>query len=300
MHEATSMDSRAVQPASADPADFHIRCPVCGGTSLVDKFTVNKFTVTKCKGCSLLFARERPSKDLLDSHYSGDVDYVYNDPVNIANLTYYFRNARRLIESRVPAGRILDIGCAAGTFLDVMVNWERHGIEFPSKAGICAREKYGENVFLGALDDYPKQTASFDCITLFDVFDHMPDPIDALTKCNGLLRPGGLLVVKVHDTGCLFAKLSGSRFYAIVPPSHLFYYDRRTLSNTLNKAGFDVVDVRHMAHILLLKTIPYRLARGNAGSLAHLVYRALAKSPLGDIPIKKNLHDLITIFAVKS
>ncbi|HWS65306.1 MAG TPA: class I SAM-dependent methyltransferase [Steroidobacteraceae bacterium] len=299
MQEASSTDSRAIQPLPADSAAFHVLCPICGGSSLVDKYTVNKFTVTKCKSCSLMFVRERPSKDLLGSYYSGDVDYVYNDPVNIANLNYYFREAKKFIESRVQAGRILDIGCAAGTFLDVMGNWERHGIEFPSKAGICAREKYGENVYLGALDDYPKQGASFDCITLFDVFDHMPNPIDALRKCNGLLRPGGLLVVKVHDIGCLFAKLSGSRFYAIVPPAHLFYYDRRTLSNTLNKAGFDVIDVRHMAHILLLKTIPYRLARGNTGSVAHSVYKALAKSSLGDIPIKKNLHDLITIFAVK-
>ncbi len=65
----------------------------------------------------------------------------------------------------------------------------------------------------------------------------MPNPIDALTKCDGLLRPGGLLVVQVHDIGCVFAKISGNRFYAIVPPSHLFYYDQRTLSNALNKTG---------------------------------------------------------------
>jgi len=279
--------------------NLHVQCPICGGTSLVDKYKVNKFTLTKCGSCSLLFVRERPGKDLLWSYYSDDADYVYNDPLNIANLNYYFHRVRKYIESRIEVGRILDVGCAAGTFLDVMVNWDCHGIEYPSKAGNIARDKYGENIYLGALDDYPEQRALFDCVTLFDVFDHMPNPVEALTKCSGLLRPGGLLVVKVHDIGCLFAKLSGSRFYAIVPPAHLFYYDRRTLSRTLNKAGFEVVDVRHMAHILLLKTIPYRLARGNTGSVAHLLYRALAKSPLGDVPIRKNLHDLITIFAVK-
>jgi hypothetical protein len=124
MHEANSTDSQAIQPLAAGSAAFHVQCPICGGSSLVDQYTVNKFTLTRCKSCSLLFVRERPSKDLLGSYYSDDVDYVYNDPVNIANLNYYFHNAKKHIESRVQAGRILDIGCAAGTFLDVMVNWE--------------------------------------------------------------------------------------------------------------------------------------------------------------------------------
>src|ERR1700675_4291878 len=119
MHEASSTDRRTIQPSPAESEAFHVQCPICGGSSLVDKYKVNKFTLTKCKSCSVLFVRERPSKDLLGSHYSDDVDYVYNDPVNIANLNYYFHNAKKHIESRVQAGRILDIGCAAGTFLEI-------------------------------------------------------------------------------------------------------------------------------------------------------------------------------------
>jgi predicted Rdx family selenoprotein len=144
MHEASTRDIRAFQPSPADSAVFHVQCPICGGSALVDKYTVNKFTVTKCTSCSLLFVRERLSKEILNSYYSDDVDYVYNDPVNIAMLSYYFQKARNHIENRVRVGRILDIGCSAGTFLDVMVNWERHGSSsLPRRECMRARSMAG-------------------------------------------------------------------------------------------------------------------------------------------------------------
>jgi SAM-dependent methyltransferase len=204
-----------------------------------------------------------------------------------------------LIESKAQPGRILDIGCSAGLFLDVMTDWERHGVEFPCNAADHARAKYGENIFLGTFEDYPEREQYFDCITLYDVLDHVRIPLELLEKCNRLLRPGGLLVVKVHDIGCLYARLSGSAFYAIIPPYHLFYYNQRTLSYALTSAGFQVTEGRHLAHLLLLKTIFFRLARNNSDSIFYRVYEALDKTALGNVKVKKNLHDLITMFGVK-
>jgi len=244
--------------------------------------------------------RERLTQEQLSPYYQTlDDDYVYADPVNVANLNYYFNNAKKLIEEKLPKGRILDVGCSAGIFLDVMSGWERHGIEFPSAVANHARRTYGDNIHLGSLEDYPLKEGYFDCVTLFDVLDHMPDPISALEKCNRLLRPGGLLVVKVHDISCLYARLSGKTFYAIIPPYHLFYYNRQTLSALTMKTGFKLVEARHMAHILLLKTIPYRLARNDVKSFFYKLYEVLDKAFIGKFRVKKNLHDLITIFTIK-
>jgi hypothetical protein len=139
----------------------------------------------------------------------------------------------------------------------------------------------------------------FDCITLFDSFDHMLYPIDVLAKCKDMLRPGGLLVIKVHDTGCLYAKLSGKSLYSIIPPYHMFFYTKPSLIRVLEKMGMKVVDTRHLAQIILLKTIPFRLARNDEGSMFHRLFKILDKSRLGEIKVKKNLHDLITTFSVK-
>ena len=110
-----------------------------------------------------------------------------------------------------------------------MPDWECHGNEITKHYGMTAREKYGENIFIGPFDDYPLREGYFDVITLQDVFDHIRDPLPMLEKCHRLLRPGGLIAVKVHNISCLYAKFTGKNFYALIPPAHLFYYDKQTL-----------------------------------------------------------------------
>jgi hypothetical protein len=114
-----------------------------------------------------------------------------------------------------------------------------------------------------------------------------------------MLKEGGLLVIKVHNISCLYARLTGAGFYAIIPPSHLFYYDRRTLTLAASKSGFEVVETKFIAHLLRLSTVFMRLSRGDKKSLFYRIYLALANRSVGKIKIRKNLHDIITLFAVK-
>jgi hypothetical protein len=139
----------------------------------------------------------------------------------------------------------------------------------------------------------------FDVITPQDVFDHLPDPLPALSKCRRMLKEGDLLVINVHNISCLYAKLTEAAFYAIIPPSHLFYFDRRTLTLAAEKSGFDVVETKVIGHLLRISTVFMRLSRGNRKSFFYKIYSVLADNWLGIIKIKKNLHDIITIFAVK-
>jgi len=276
------------------------QCPICCSSEIANKWFVKGFTIGHCNSCDLLFVRDQLTQEELGPYYEiADAEFVYNDPVNEENLKFYFRNAKTLIERQVSHGRVLDVGCSTALFLDVMEGWERYGIEFPSQAGDVARAKYGTNIHLGTLDTFEGKHGYFDCVTFFDSFDHMLNPLDVLAKARRLLRPGGLLVVKVHDTGCLYAKLSGKRLYSIVPPYHVFFYTRPSLENALVKGGFRITEFRHMAHILQLKTIPFRLSRGDRASFSYSIYRMLEKSSVGGIKIRKNLHDLMTVLAVK-
>lgn len=291
--------------SSAAPA-VHASCPVCGGRNLRDKYVINDFSILRCLSCELLFVKEIPTQQELDYHYgkaadgmAADEDCVYLNRANDENLAYYYRRLRDQIVRSVPAGRILDIGCNAGQFLDVMEGFERYGIERSPLHGPVAREKYGEKIFIGTFEDYPAPAIPFDCITLQDVLDHMVDPLEALRKCHSLLKPNGLLIVKVHDISCLYAKLSGKNFYAFLPPLHLFYFSRPSLKMALEKASFTVVRALHMSHLIFLSTIFYRLARGNPESPFFALYRKTEGTWLGRRRIHKNLHDIITVFAVK-
>lgn len=295
-------DNMTLMTTKDDPAEARLYslCPICGSPEIKDKWLVKGFTISRCYSCDLLFVRNQLTQEELAPYYEiADTDFVYNDPRNEENLIFYFKNAKKLIEKRISSGRILDIGCSSGLFLDVMDGWERHGIEFPSQAGDVAREKYGKSIHLGALETYSGEPEYFDCITFFDSFDHMLNPIDVLAQVKKLLKPGGVLLIKVHDTGCLYARISGKSLYSIVPPYHVFFYTRSSLENVLVQAGFEITDFRHMAHVLQLKTIPFRLSRGDRDSLWHSIYRLLDKTALGSFRIRKNLHDLMTVLAVK-
>jgi SAM-dependent methyltransferase len=292
-------------PSFNQNRQYHSSCPVCGNNDLRYKYIVNNFTLVRCRACGLMFVKEKCSQEELDFYYkageviSADEDCVYLNLENTENLKYYFRNLRSGILGKVSTGKILDIGCNAGQFLDEMEGFERYGIERSPTHGKIAKEKYGENIFIGTFEDYPAPNFLFDCVTLQDVLDHMVDPLKALKKCHQLLRPGGLLVIKVHDMSSWFAKIMGRKFYAVIPPMHLFYFSRTALALAIKKASFETVFLGHLGHMIFLRTIFFRLAQNRKDSVFFKLYKLLDKTKLGRKKIYKNLHDIVTVLAVK-
>ena len=279
--------------------EMHQNCPICKGTDLKSLWNVNGYSIARCGTCTLVFVRNQVTADELTAHYAGGTDEAYDDS-NRGCLDYYYNKLADLIRQRIPnPGRVLDLGCSRGWFLDAMTGWECHGNEISPTDAAAARERYGDNIVTGSFEDYPMRDAYFDVITLQDVFDHFRDPMPALAKCRSMLKPGGIIAIKVHNISCIYAKLTGAGFYAIIPPSHLFYYNRRSLSLALSKAGFQVVDARFIGHLMKVQTIFWRLSRNNPESPYFRIFRQLEKSSLGELKFHKNLHDIITISAVR-
>jgi len=280
--------------------DMHKACIVCRDKDIFTKYIINGFHILQCNHCSLLFVGERLSQKELKTYYEKiEDDRVYDDSRNTENLKFYYIKLADLISKKMPIGKVLDVGCSAGHFLDSMQGWESYGIELDSRFAEMAKAKYGNNIHIGTLEDYECTQGYFDVITLQDALDHMSDPLQALTKCNALLKPGGLIIVKVHDISCFFAKLTGPKFYALIPPDHLAYFNRKNLTEALVISGFEVEESRYLAHLLFLKTALYRLSQNNKQNFFYWLYRVLGHSPLGDLKIKKNLNDIVTVFARK-
>ncbi len=288
-------------PESRIAANWYTACPLCTGTELSNLYEVKGFTITKCGSCSLVFVREQMTDEALTPYYEDySHDYVYDDDSNESNLNFYYRRLKQIIEQRVAQGKMLDVGCNRGQFLDVMDSkWERHGTELTARWVQLGRERYGNNIFQGPLADYKLEGKPFDVVTLLDVLDHCPKPIDDLKRVNRLLRKDGLVVIKVHNISCWYAQLTKEQFYAIVPPYHLFYFNKETLKRSLSEAGFKLVDTKFIGHLLDLKTVPYRLARGAEKGLYFQAYKMLSKTSLGKVKIYKDLHDIITVIGVK-
>ena len=278
----------------------HKHCPVCNSTHLTHKWSVNKYSLIECKSCSLVFVKEIPSSTELNAYYNAESDVAYSND-NIECLNYYYETLRDIIQKYHPTpGRILDIGCSGGWFLDVMNNWECFGTEISQADANLAKKNHRDNIFVGSFEDYPENNGKFDVITLQDVFDHLPQPTEALEKCHRLLKPNGLIVIKVHNISCLYAKVTGSNFYAIIPPGHLYYYNKNTLYRILQNTGFSPVCYKYIPHILKVSMIFLRLSKGNKMSLYYKIHSKLKDSVIGNIRIKKNLRDIITVFATKT
>jgi SAM-dependent methyltransferase len=280
--------------------DLYQACPLCGVPELREKYTVRGYTLVACRNCSVVFVRNILTAAYLQTFYQDQEGHCFYEDDNKDCLNYYNGRIQSEIEARKPApGAILDVGCSSGYFLEQLSGWERHGVEISAEYGKKAQAKIGLNIFIGPFEAYPGREGYFDVITLFDVFDHFIDPEGCLKKCRSLLKPGGLLVIKVRNLSCLFAKISGSKFYAIEPPVHLFYFNEKSLRLILEKTSLAFIKKKFIGHRMKIKTIFFRLARADKARPAYGGYKLLEKSRLGNIAVPKNLHDIITVFAVK-
>lgn len=277
----------------------HSACPICQSGNIREIWQVSGFRIGRCGACTVSFVLERLAPDALARFYEGSDAVAYSDE-NLNCLRYYYSQARGMIDSyQARPGRILDIGCSQGWFFNEMSGWECYGTEITPRDAMAAREKYGDNIFVGAFEEMPERADFFDVITFQDVLDHFIDPLEALKKAMRLLKPGGIVLIKVHDFSCLYARFAGSRFYAVIPPYHLFYFTRRALRRLVEIAGFEMVSARHIGNLLQIKTVFYRLSRNDRKSWSYRIFRLLEGTSIGRAKFVKNLHDIITVAAKK-
>ncbi|QGZ92825.1 methyltransferase domain-containing protein [Microcystis aeruginosa FD4] len=129
-------------------------------------------------------------------------------------LNHYYNKLKREIYriTGKTSGNILDVGCSGGYFLDIMQEWNRYGIEISDKEASIAKSKYGDNIVSVVIENYPVRESFFDVITLQDVLDHCINPTEVIDSCYKMLKPGGLIIIKVHDISCLYARIRDLRF----------------------------------------------------------------------------------------
>jgi SAM-dependent methyltransferase len=142
-----------------------------------------------------------------------------------------------LIGEHVPAGRLLDVGCGHGLLLDEARarGYDVVGLELSRAAARHARDVLGLDVRELPVESFI-DLDGFDVVVLADVLEHLDDPVAAVERCAGLLRPGGVLCVVTPDPSSVTARVAGRRWWGYVP-AHACLLPRATLRELVSARG---------------------------------------------------------------
>ena len=231
-----------------------VPCYLCGETEgriLVDD---PPFKVRLCSGCGLGYTSPRLSGERIHEIYgeeywrsesAGDYGYSCYEE-DLAGYLRTFQLKADVVQKHVGGGSLLEIGCAAGYFLTVMRErgFGVHGIEISEEIAATARERFGlPDIRSKLLAESGYQPGSFDVAAMWDVVEHMADPITELRRVRGLLKEGGLLVLQTQDVSSLTRRILGSRWHHFKQLEHIYHFDPRTIRTLLARAGFRVLEI---------------------------------------------------------
>ncbi len=93
-----------------------------------------------------------------------------------------------------------------------------------------------------AIAEVPLAPGSFDVVTLWDVVEHLLDPVGDVRRLALALKPGGVFALSTHDISCLAARVLGPR-YPFLMPMHVTHFTPRTIGRLFAAAGLHLTRV---------------------------------------------------------
>ena len=237
-------------------------CPLCGCGDLRTAYRFQAFAVLKCRKCDGSWRSNMYSTSDITAMYTGD-EYSQN-PYFSYNVEEFkeaaqgryanYLGALSAIASRVEIGTLLDVGCGSGAFLNVAQQrgWDVSGIELSPELSQVSRRAVKGQVINGAFESVALPEESYDVVTMWDIIEHVLDPVFCLKKVERLLKPGGMALFCTPDEDSLLARaglalyrLSGGAVsypaMALHPTYHKYFFTRRGFKGLVEKSGMEVV-----------------------------------------------------------
>lgn len=287
------------------------KCRVCHTPSpLLHNFDFIKLYC--CPNCTLVFSGKNHHR-LRTSDWgqeSAEFDNYYSKQFALKDQTSY--NLLKSQKLHRP-GRVLDIGCASGSFLNFMKQkgWQVAGVE-PSKS-LCqiAKKTYGLKLHNQEFDPQIFKF-KFDLVTFFDVIEHIPDPKQFLELVTQVVKPGGHILIKVPNWQSLTVQLCIASYYLsgkqILEPvrmvtqaeynyHHTSYFTKDSLSFLAHSVGLKLKHATTETTILA----PHFFSRFEFNSLPALAKTLgrLSLESLQQLEQLTNKRDTLTIILKK-
>ena len=218
-------------PNTRDPAKM---CSLCSAPLTKLLFEVQGYPIAKCTTCDLVQVGQSVASEELTDVYREDY---------FTSLKYSDRNAlekehvRRLtlLKKKLPSSSatILDFGCAGGDFINYSrSHYQTWGYDVSHHAIKTAQAKnpdVAHRLFHEEGEVYPFDQSFFDAIALWDVIEHLENPLRTLTALSAMLKPQGYFFISTPNVGTFLARILRQYWAFMTPPEHLHFFSRPSL-----------------------------------------------------------------------
>ncbi len=238
-------------------------CPLCNGRAGRIAYRTGGLTILKCSSCECMYMDLVPGASALSKIYDDKYKYPAEDMEKTVRgfeegTRPFLDDRLRSIKRHKASGKLLDIGCNYGIFLTLArkAGYDVRGVDISKPAATYAKERSGLEVLNTTVKEARFPAGSFDIITMFDVLEHLTDPLEDLIEVRRVLKKDGLFFMTTPNTAVYLIK---AKIVAILPflkyyknnypgtpfeanelalPYHINHFTPRTLRKMLLEAGF--------------------------------------------------------------
>ncbi len=228
-----------------------VSCNICNSKAeeIISKTDIGN--IVRCKKCGLLYRNPRLSdRDEIDKYKHQIYDESYGFVEDKSKKEIFVSILNKLENHK---GKILDIGCAEGYFLALARErgWEPYGIEISDFLLRKARESLGGKQIMGVplkMANFPPN--SFDVISMWDVLDHLRDPLGELIEIERILKKKGILIIRVRNMAfhILMNKLFKKNLLGIIKKPtifHLYGFNNKNIKVLLEKTNLSKLKIEN-------------------------------------------------------
>lgn len=248
------------------------RCPFCAEPGPRIKYRFKDCAILRCRGCRLMWLFPKPGLEQLhkvyDEGYYQNKEFFRKDGTKLygyvgylaerINKQYDYQRVVGRVEKMLSGGgagpdgarRWLDVGCGLGFLMDVAFDhgFRVQGVEFNRSAIRYIQSKFTYPVEYGLVQEL-QFDGTFDVISLFDVIEHMDDPVDSLRCLRRIVAPGGVCAIQTMDSDSWMSRLIGKHLEDFRRTrEHLYFFTRDSITRILNETGWEVADIRFIGH----------------------------------------------------